>query len=125
MERGYSTCMKRSSAGAKSRAPPHARHAFVFSTTALISSKDKSTGHKTSIRSAVPAEEVIAREDVFGIMKPAAEIMGTTRRVVLSPGTPPMLCLSRMGPLAKSKVCPVSTIALDKASASSMLVPRM
>ena len=42
----------------------------------------------------VPAGEVIAREDVLGIIRPLAATMATTSGVVLFPGIPPMLCLS-------------------------------
>ncbi len=125
IDSGYSTWMNRSSAGARSNAPPHAKHALVSLTTRFISSISKLTGHRTSTRSAVPAGEVIALDDVLGMVKPAAATIGTTRSVVLSPGTPPILCLSKMGPLSHRIVFPVETIALERASASSMLMPQM
>jgi hypothetical protein len=49
------------------------------------------------MQSAVPAGEVMAREDVFGIVRPAAATIGTTSMLdLLLPGMPPMLCLSHM-----------------------------
>jgi len=44
--------------------------------------------------SAVPAGEVIARDDVFGIVSPCAATIGTTIIEVRLPGIPPMQCLS-------------------------------
>ena len=41
---------------------------------------------------AVPEGDVIAREDVFGIIKPAAVTIETTNGVVRLPATPPMQC---------------------------------
>ena len=125
MPKGYSTWMKRSSAGARSKAPPQTRQPLVFATTFLISSMVKFTGQRVSTLSAVPEGEVIAREEVLGIVYPAAATMGTTSMLVLSPGIPPTLCLSRMGPLPKSIVFPVATIALDNASFSLVLKPWM
>src|SRR4030067_2321078 len=83
---GYSIWMKMSSAGARSKAPPQVMQPFVFSTTLCISSIDRLTGHRTSTRSAVPAAEVTARDDVFGMVKPAAAMIGTTRILGLSTG---------------------------------------
>ena len=115
--------MKRSSAGASSKAPPQTKHPPVFATTPLISSILRFTGQRVSTLSAVPAGEVIAREEVLGIVYPAAATMGTTSMDVLSPGIPPTLCLSRIGPSPKLMVFPVATIALDKASFSLALNP--
>ena len=123
IERGYSTWMNRSSAGARSRAPPQTMHAPTSSTTLWISLSLRSTGARASILSAVPAGEVMALEEDLGMVYPAAATIGTRRRVVLSPGTPPMLCLSRMGSLLKSIVLPLLTMALARASFSSMLIP--
>ena len=125
MPSGYSTWMKRSSAGASSKEPPHTRHPLVFVTTVFISSMDRLTGQSVSTRSAVPAGEVIALEDVFGIVYPAAATMGTTSIDVLSPGMPPTLCLSRIGVFAKSSVLPVLIMAFDRASVSAVLNPWM
>ena len=57
------------------------------------------------------------------MVKPAAATMGTTSMLVLSPGMPPTLCLSRIGLLPKSSVLPVFTIARDSASVSPVLNP--
>ena len=84
---------------------------------------DRLTGQRVSTRSAVPAGEVIAREEVLGIVNPAAATMGTTSMLVLSPGMPPTLCLSRIGPGPKSSVLPVEIIARDRASVSPVLNP--
>jgi len=69
------------------------------------------TFEKHSITSAVPAGEVIAREEVLGIVKPAAAIIGTIIIVVRVPGSPPMECLSATMP-SKFNFVPVSTMAL-------------
>jgi len=122
---GYSTWMKRSSAGASSKDPPQTRHPLVFFTTVLISSMERFTGQRASTRSAVPAGEVIALEEVLGMVYPAAATIGTTNIDVLSPGMPPTLCLSRIGVLPKSSVLPVFIIALDRASVSAVLNPCM
>jgi hypothetical protein len=42
--------------------------------------------------SAVPAGEVMARDDVLGITTPQAATMGTTISVVRLPGRPPTQC---------------------------------
>ena len=47
--------------------------------------------------SAVPAGEVMAREDVFGMVRPQAATMATTIGVVRLPGRPPTQCLSTIG----------------------------
>ena len=44
--------------------------------------------------SAVPAGEVIARDELFGIGSPLAATTATTIGVVRLPGNPPTLCLS-------------------------------
>jgi len=44
--------------------------------------------------SAVPEGLVIALDEVFGMMMPAAVMIGMMIIVVLFPGTPPMQCLS-------------------------------
>ncbi len=115
--------MNRSSAGANSKAPPQTMQPFVFFTTSLISLMVRFTGHNVSTRSAVPAGEVTALDEVLGMTCPAAAMSGTIRIDVLSPGIPPMLCLSRIGPLSNVTVRPVLTIAFDRASTSSMLMP--
>ena len=57
--------------------------------------------------SAVPAGEVIARDDVFGMMTPAAVTIGTTMSVVRFPGRPPTLCLSMTGERPQSSRSPL------------------
>ena len=65
-------------------------------------------------------EVVIARELVFGIFRPLAAMIGTTRRDILFPGTPPIECLSTMGWVWNVSCSPVSTIARVRCSTSSM-----
>src|SRR3990172_795763 len=115
--------MKRSSAGASSKDPPQTRQPLVFVTTSLISLIDRLTGQRVSTRSAVPAGEVIARDEVLGMVNPAAATMGTTIMLVLSPGIPPTLCLSKMGPFPKSIVLPVEIMAIERDSVSLVLNP--
>jgi len=67
---------------------------FSRSTTLRMVARSNSTGAITSIVSAVPAGEVIARDEVLGIVRPKAVTIGTTIRVVLFPGRPPIQCLS-------------------------------
>jgi hypothetical protein len=57
-------------------------------------SQAESTRANTSIVSAVPAGDVIARDDVLGIVSPCAATIGTTIIDVRFPGMPPMQCLS-------------------------------
>ena len=56
----------------------------------------RSTLQSTSIVSAVPDGEVMDLDEVFGMVSPAAAMMGMMRGVVRFPGTPPMQCLSRI-----------------------------
>ena len=69
-------------------------HPPSFSTTFFIASTERVTGAKTSMVSAVPAGEVIAREEVFGMVSPASAQIETTIGVVLFPAIPPIQCLS-------------------------------
>ena len=108
--RGCSICINKSSAGARSRAPPQTRQPPVFPTILLMSDSSSSTGMSISALSAVPEGEVMAREEVLGMVSPAAATTGTAKRLVLSPGIPPILCLSHTIP-PKERVDPVSTIA--------------
>ena len=66
-----------------------------------------------SITSAVPAGVVIALEEVFGIIKPAAAQIETIIGVV-RPDIPPIECLSAMNLFFKCNLLPVSKIALIK-----------
>ena len=68
--------------------------AVAASTTSFISSTLRSTRASTSMVSAVPAGEVMARDEVFGIVRPCAATIGTTIIEVRLPGMPPMQCLS-------------------------------
>ena len=67
-----------------------------------------STGASVSIMSAVPAGEVMAREEVLGIVSPAAATMATTSGVVRLPGSPPTQCLSTIGVRPQSMRSPTS-----------------
>ena len=91
-----SIAIRISSAGLRFTAPPQAKHPFSLFITFLICSVDKATLVIVSIVSAVPAGEVIALEDVFGISKPAAATILTTIGVVRFPGKPPTQCLSKI-----------------------------
>ena len=61
--------------------------------------------------SAVPAGDVIARLDVFGIRRPCAATIGTTSSDVRLPGIPPMQCLSATSGSCQSRRSPEPTIA--------------
>ncbi len=91
---GYSTFMNKSSAGARLTPPPQHIIPFVWLTISTIFSALNVTGARTSMVSAVPEAEVMALDDVFGMVRPAAATIGTIKRVTLFPGTPPILCLS-------------------------------
>ena len=78
-----------SSAGERLIEPPHASVPPTFSATVLSLWASIFTSAKTSMISAVPAAELIALDDVLGMMSPAAATMGTTIRVILLPGHPP------------------------------------
>lgn len=58
--------------------------------------------------SAVPAGEVMAREDVFGIVSPCAATIATTIGVVRFPGKPPTQCLSITGETSQSPASSIS-----------------
>ena len=61
--------------------------------------------------SAVPAGEVMARLEVFGISMPCAATIGTITIEVRLPGMPPMQCLSTTGCCGQVRRWPTSTIA--------------
>src|SRR3989344_3848590 len=122
---GLSTAIILSSAGAKFKEPPHTMQAFVFKTISFIFLIGNVTSARTSIVSAVPAGLVIERELVFGIVYPAAAIIGTTIGVVRLPGIPPMQCLSMIGYLLILSVSPCSTIALVSNIVSLLLMTCM
>jgi len=94
---GLSTRMSTSSAGLRVSAPPQTRQPPSRSTTRRMAVTSRSTRVSVSITSAVPAGDVIARDDVFGIVSPAAATMATTIGVVRLPGRPPTQCLSAIG----------------------------
>ncbi len=120
--RARSTRMMMSSVGLSATEPPQARHAPSFSTTARMASKLSVTLVSVSMVSAVPAGEVIAREDVLGMSRPLAATIATTMGVVRLPGRPPTQCLSSTcTPLPQSKRCPHSTMAWVMAMVSGRL----
>ncbi len=106
-----STRMRASSAGLRSTAPPHTTQPPSRSTTRRMASRLRSTGHSVSMVSAVPAGEVMARDEVFGMVRPAAAAMATTMGVVRLPGRPPTQCLSTMGWVCHLSRSPASTMA--------------
>ena len=61
--------------------------------------------------SAVPAGDVIARDDVFGMVRPNAVTMATMIGVVRLPGSPPTECLSTTMASGHDSRSPESTIA--------------
>ena len=72
--------------------------------------------------SAVPAGEVIAREDVLGMVRPCAATIGTTIMEVRFPGIPPMQCLSTTMGLGHFSCVPARAIAWTKASSSPLVM---
>lgn len=94
MASGRSTEIMMSSAGERLTCPPHTRQPLMSVICFCMASTLISTLASTSIVSAVPAGEVIARDEVFGIGRPWAETIGTTIIEVRLPGMPPMQCLS-------------------------------
>ena len=56
--------------------------------------------------SAVPAGEVMARDDVLGHSRPCAATIGTTSIEVRLPGMPPMQCLSTTRVSCQSRLLP-------------------
>ena len=71
----------------------------------------RSTGASVSIASAVPAGEVIARDEVLGMTSPWAATIATTIGVVRLPGSPPIQCLSTTIGESQRKRSPTSTMA--------------
>ena len=100
-----------SSAGLSRTAPPHTTQPPSRSTTRRIPRSSRHTGATVSIASAVPAGDVMARDEVFGITRPAAATIGTTSIVVRFPGSPPTQCLSRIGRSGQVMRSPASSIA--------------
>ena len=69
--------------------------------------------------SAVPAGEVIAREEVLGITRPLAAAMATTSGVVRLPGRPPTQCLSTTSGEGQARRWPTSTMARVRCTVSA------
>ena len=112
-----------SSEGASPNEPPHAKQAPVLFTTCLIFDIGRSTCVIVSITSAVPAADVIALEDVFGIVNPATAQIAMTIGVVRFPATPPMECLSAIYFPWNFNFAPVCTMALIKSIVSFVDIP--
>ena len=108
-----------SSAGLSRTEPPQTMQAPVRSTVRRIAAMSRSTGANTSIVSAVPAGDVIARDEVLGIISPQAATIGTTSSVVRLPGRPPTQCLSTTTSWPQFSRSPTSTIARVSETASS------
>ena len=100
-----------SSAGLSASEPPQTKQPPSRWTTRRICSKSSATGVIVSITSAVPAGEVMALDDVFGIVSPAAVMIDTTIGVVRFPGNPPTQCLSAIGACPQSSRLPAASIA--------------
>jgi len=100
-----------SSTGERSTPPPQTRQPFVSATIDSIPSIENSTSQKTSITSAVPAGDVTAREEVFGIVSPASVTIETTIGVTQLPATPPIECLSATTGASHVSCWPASAIA--------------
>src|SRR3989344_4031569 len=111
-----------SSGGARFNEPPHTMHALVFLRICLRLLIGKEIFARTSSVSAVPAGLVMLLEDVLGIVKPAAAIIGTKTIVVLFPGMPPIECLSIIGYLFSFNTSPYFAIDLVSIIVSSMLI---
>jgi len=111
MDSGRSTEISTSSAGDRSAVPPQARQALWRRTMAVSSSTGSSTRAITSMVSAVPAGDVMARDEVLGNTRPAAATMGTTSMEVRLPGRPPMQCLSTTSGACQSSRRPAATMA--------------
>ncbi len=91
------------------------------STTVRICAKSSSTGASTSMVSAVPAGDVMERDEVLGIVKPKALTIGTTINVVRLPGNPPTQCLSTTIGSGQPILSPASIIERVSATISLRL----
>ncbi len=119
---GRSTEIRISSAGDRLTWPPQIRQPLQAATIAFISSTPTLTRASTSIVSAVPAGDVMAREEVFGMVRPCAATIGTTIIDVRLPGIPPMQCLSTTIGSAHFSCVPASAIARVRAINSSLVM---
>ena len=72
--------------------------------------------------SAVPDGDVMAREEVLGIVSPWAATIGTTIIEVRLPGMPPIQCLSTISGASHSSRPPTPAIALVNAKVSSVVM---
>ena len=123
MASGRSTEIRMSSAGDSRTWPPQTRQPLASRTSACMRSIGTSTFASTSMVSAVPAGEVMARDEVLGIGRPWAATIGTTIIEVRLPGMPPMQCLSAMVP--KSRHCsrvPAAIMARVSPSTSAVVM---
>jgi hypothetical protein len=116
---GRSTEISTSSAGERSADAPQARQPRSSRTISSSRANGSSTSARHSIVSAVPAGDVIARDEVFGISIPCAATIGTISIDVRFPGMPPMLCLSTTGFSCQSSRRPAAVIASVRNSTSS------
>ena len=89
------------------------------STTRRIAAMSSVTGASVSIVSAVPAGEVMARDDVLGMVSPQAAIIGTINSVVRLPGRPPTQCLSITRALGQRTRSPTAIIDCVSAMVSA------
>ena len=94
MDSGRSTEIRMSSTGASRAAPPQARQPRSRRTISCRRFGLSSTCASSSMVSAVPAGEVMARLEVLGISMPCAATIGTSSILVRLPGIPPIQCLS-------------------------------
>ena len=113
-----STRTSTSSAGLSPAEPPQTTQPPSRSTTRRMAGRSSSTGASISMVSAVPAGEVIAREEVLGIMRPCAATTATTMGVVRLPGSPPTQCLSMTMVAGQVMRSPASTMARVSESVS-------
>ena len=72
--------------------------------------------------SAVPAGDVMARDEVLGIVSPCAATIGTTIMDVRLPGMPPMQCLSTTRGAFQLRRVPACDIACVKAMSSPLVM---
>ena len=112
-----------SSTGASRAVPPQARQPRWVRTMSFTVPGSSSTFASTSMVSAVPAGEVIARLEVLGMNRPCAATIGTTSMLVRLPGMPPMQCLSATSGSCQSSVSPLAAIARVRCRTSSRSRP--
>ena len=99
-----------SSAGDRLTCPPQTRQPRHAADDLLHLVDDIDPGQYLMV-SAVPAGEVIAREDVLGMVRPCAATIGTTIMEVRFPGMPPMQCLSTTIGLGHFNCVPATAMA--------------